>query len=159
MTAQEKDRIECAIRHIKSAADVDPWAVEISVEAMERQLFAEGTASDPISRQAAIDYFVRNVGWHDEDGYPVEDSDELRKIWTDLFNGVPSAQAEPKNGRWTEKRVMYIRDIKDAIDAWQSCKCSECGRYDTRPYMYFFVEPRFCSYCGMRMRKETEWEG
>ena len=47
---------------------------------------------DTISRQAAIDYFVTNIGWHDEDGYPVEDSDELRKIWTELFNGVPSAQ-------------------------------------------------------------------
>ena len=38
MTAQEKDRIECAIRHIKTSADVDPWAVEIAVEAMEKQI-------------------------------------------------------------------------------------------------------------------------
>jgi len=38
MTAQEKDRIECAIRHIKTAVDVDPWAVEIAVEAMEKQM-------------------------------------------------------------------------------------------------------------------------
>ena len=37
MTAQEIDRIECAIRHIQTAADIDPWAVEIAVEAMERQ--------------------------------------------------------------------------------------------------------------------------
>ena len=28
MTAQEKDRIECAIRHIQTAVDVDPWAKE-----------------------------------------------------------------------------------------------------------------------------------
>ena len=38
MTAQEKDRIECAIRHIQTAVDVDPWAVEIAVEAMEKQM-------------------------------------------------------------------------------------------------------------------------
>ena len=38
MTAQEKDRIECAIRHIESTLDVDPWAVEIAVEAMEKQI-------------------------------------------------------------------------------------------------------------------------
>lgn len=38
MTAQEKDRIECAIRHIESILDVDPWAVEIAVEAMEKQI-------------------------------------------------------------------------------------------------------------------------
>ena len=38
MTAKDKDRIECAIRHIKTAVDVDPWAVEIAVEAMEKQI-------------------------------------------------------------------------------------------------------------------------
>ena len=63
---------------------------------------------------------------------------------------------EVKRGKWAEKEVMYIKDTKDAIDAWQSCRCSECGRYDTRPYMYFFSEPRFCSYCGADMREEAE---
>ena len=38
MTKQEIDRIECAIRHIESSLDVDPWAREISVEAMEKQI-------------------------------------------------------------------------------------------------------------------------
>lgn len=38
MTAQEKDRIECAIRHIESSLDVDPWVVKIAVEAMEKQI-------------------------------------------------------------------------------------------------------------------------
>lgn len=38
MTPQEKDRIECAIRHIQTAVDVDPWAVEIAVEAMRKQI-------------------------------------------------------------------------------------------------------------------------
>ena len=38
MTPQEIDRIECAIRHIRTAVDVDPWAVEIAVEAMEKQI-------------------------------------------------------------------------------------------------------------------------
>ena len=36
--AQEKDRIECAIRHIQTAVDIDPWAVEIAVEAMRKQI-------------------------------------------------------------------------------------------------------------------------
>lgn len=30
----EIDRIECAIRHIESSLDVDPWACEIAVHAM-----------------------------------------------------------------------------------------------------------------------------
>jgi hypothetical protein len=38
MTPQEIDRIECAIRHIQTAVDVDPWAVEIAVKAMEKQI-------------------------------------------------------------------------------------------------------------------------
>ena len=38
MTAQEKDRIQNAIRHIQTAVDVDPWAVEISVQALQKQI-------------------------------------------------------------------------------------------------------------------------
>lgn len=35
---QEKDLIECAIRHIKTSVDIDSWAMEIAVEAMQRQI-------------------------------------------------------------------------------------------------------------------------
>ena len=46
MTKQEIDRIEKAIRHIQTAADVDPWASDIAVRAMRKQipkeLIAEG---------------------------------------------------------------------------------------------------------------------
>ena len=38
MTPHEIDRIQNAIRHIQTAVDVDPWAVEIAVEAMEKQI-------------------------------------------------------------------------------------------------------------------------
>lgn len=38
MTPQEIDRIECAIRHIQTATDVDPWACEIAVRAMKKQI-------------------------------------------------------------------------------------------------------------------------
>ena len=34
----ETDRLQNAIRHIKTAVDVDPWAREIAVEAMEKQI-------------------------------------------------------------------------------------------------------------------------
>ena len=37
MTSQ-KDRIEAAIRHIKTSADIDPWAEELAVWALERQI-------------------------------------------------------------------------------------------------------------------------
>ena len=38
MTAQEIDRIQNAINHIKTAVDVDDWAKEIAMEAMEKQI-------------------------------------------------------------------------------------------------------------------------
>ena len=46
MKPQDIDRIECAIRHIQTAVDLDQWAVEIAVDAMKKQipkeLIAEG---------------------------------------------------------------------------------------------------------------------
>ena len=72
---------------------------------------------DLISRQAAIDYFVTNVGFHDEDGYEIEDECELRKIWTDYFNGIPTA----------EPNIIRCKDCKHWIpydwmysEMWQS---------------------------------------
>ena len=38
MIEYEIDDIECAIRHIQTAVDVDPWAVDIAVDAMEKQI-------------------------------------------------------------------------------------------------------------------------
>lgn len=38
MNKQEINRIENAIRHIQTAADVDPWACEIAVESMKKQI-------------------------------------------------------------------------------------------------------------------------
>lgn len=34
----QKDRIESAIRHIQTATDVDPWAMELAVDALEKQI-------------------------------------------------------------------------------------------------------------------------
>ena len=38
MINDKADRIQNAINHIKSAADVDQWAMEIAVKAMEKQV-------------------------------------------------------------------------------------------------------------------------
>ena len=34
----ETDRIQNAIRHIQTATDIDPWAMEIAVETMQKQI-------------------------------------------------------------------------------------------------------------------------
>ena len=51
--------------------------------------------ADTISRAAAIDYLMTNMGWRDEDGYEVDDADEKRAIITDLVNGIPAVDAVP----------------------------------------------------------------
>ena len=38
MKSKEIDRIQNAIRHIKTSVDIDSWAMEIAVEAMEKQI-------------------------------------------------------------------------------------------------------------------------
>lgn len=48
-----------------------------------------------ISRAAAIEYLMTNMGWKDEDGYTVDDADEKRAIITDLVNGIPAVDAVP----------------------------------------------------------------
>ena len=81
------------------------------------------------------------------------------------YNGTPMIveqlkqlpPEERKTGKWLEKEVIHANEAKKAIEEWQSCKCSVCGRYDTRPYMYYFSEPRFCSWCGAKNgRSEDE---
>ena len=53
MTPQEIDRIECAIRHIESSLDVDPWTVEIAVDAMKKQI--------PQKAMKSIDAYNKNL--------------------------------------------------------------------------------------------------
>ena len=38
MQNQEVERIQNAINHIKTSVDIDPWAMEIAVDAMEKQI-------------------------------------------------------------------------------------------------------------------------
>ena len=84
--------------------------------------------TDTISRQAAIDYFVTNVGFHDEDGYPIEDECELREIWTGYFDGIPSAQ--PEIIRCKDCKHWDGVDTCDVIDApvWDNDFCSMAER-------------------------------
>ena len=75
MTPQEIDRIECAIRHIQSSLDVDPWAAEIAARAMEKQIPKKPTVpvdtwlcpscSEPVEHQQRLGDNVLYHGQHD----------------------------------------------------------------------------------------------
>ena len=94
--------------------------------------------ADLIDRQQAIDAVSESaVGKRMLSGH--RDLIEILKC-------LPSAQ---KTGRWTKKSVFD----GDGVEEWQTCQCSECKRWDARPYMYYFDEPRFCSFCGAKMQK------
>lgn len=114
--------------------------------------------SDLISRAAAIEYFVTNVGWVDEDDNRVGDTDELRKIWTELFDGVPSAEPKQKKGKWK----LDPNGMDWNIPAW---RCSECGfvasyigavanGLGNNPMNW--AGSNFCPNCGCQMKGEEE---
>ena len=90
-----------------------------------------------------------------EDQY--REDDITREKYVDLNRRIAQQPTieERKKGKWLEKHHAYS-DEKSGIEEWQSCCCSVCGRYDTRPYMYYFEEPHFCSWCGADMRGEEE---
>ena len=52
------------------------------------------------------------------------------------------------HGKWVEKEVLE----DTIINEWQSARCSECGKYHTTPYMYYFDNFKFCPNCGADMR-------
>ena len=147
---REGDDMEELIKRLErviatGAPDKDgmhPISAEVVLEVVKAQLGANlsEVGTDCISRQAAIDYFVTNVGFHDEDGYPIEDTDELRKIWTEYFSGIPSA--EPKRGWWIE--IINSRGVVVAL------RCSRCEKSPRHG-----VRSDFCPNCGAKMEGTT----
>ena len=108
---------------------------------------------DLIDRRMAIEHLKKRLyetalNNNTEHPYYEEMADNRVDVW---MNEVPSAQPQRIRGKWAEKHHAYA-DEEKAIEEWQSCKCSVCGRYDTRPYLYYFYEPHFCSWCGADMR-------
>ena len=114
MTAQEIDRIECAIRHIQTAADIDPWAVEIAVRAMEMKIKALRTDGDTISRQAAI-ALIENESRKCGDEYGVSD------VLCDLSD-MPYAQPERKKISEEKMKIVIENYFKDECDVNTSIK-------------------------------------
>ena len=99
--------------------------------------------SDLINRQDAIEYFMTNTNWHDEDGYTIENADEKRALLTDYFNGVPSAEPERKKGHWIEQGLIPYEGIRR--------RCSVCEK------VYATYEPfDFCPNCGAEMQNAKQ---
>ena len=105
---------------------------------------------DLISRAAAIEYLMTNMGWHDEDGYEVDDADEKRNVITDLVNGIPAVDAVPVvHARWKSYCVPHwTKRYDDNGDPEYKYHdehvCSACGRRTV-------IKENFCPKCGAKM--------
>ena len=96
MTTQ-KDRIEAAIRHIQTSVDIDPWAMELAVDALKAQIDKDTNVpnnDDIISRQAALERLQHSKPEMGADG----SKERYRRLqWIADCNAieeVPSAQPE-----------------------------------------------------------------
>ena len=100
--------------------------------------------TDLISRAAAIDYLMTNMGWHDEDGYEVDDAEDKRAIITELINGIPAVDAVPVvHAHW--------RTVKDG-----SLECTNCFAQSPHDEDYYGdiicnYETEYCPHCGAKM--------
>ena len=71
-----------------------------------------------------------------------------------LIKGLPTVDAVPvKHGQWEEQTIGSYEE-NAVIAEWQSARCSECGRYLTTPYLYYFTKYNFCPECGAKMDGE-----
>lgn len=104
--------------------------------------------SDLISREAAIEYLMTNMGWHDEDGYEVDDADEKREAITDLVNGIPAVDITPvRHGKWVKMTGMMPPEYHGHYE------CSECQWHmkGLRNSWTREEELTYCPNCGAKM--------
>ena len=104
-----------------------------------RRRCGQGTAAATLEREARGVQQVRpRPGWWDRARAPTTTSASARS---------GKIEQEPKVGEWLEKEV----NSDNAIEEWQSARCSVCDKYHTTPYMYYFSHYDYCPHCGTRM--------
>ena len=113
---KDKSRIQSCIDHINTAVDVDPWAkelvAEMGKEILKAQLSCEGTTSDCISRQAAIDHFksitdATNIKGRYNEGF-VDGLD----FAVEHLKTMPSVQPEPLSDAYMKAVWTWLLDYQ-----------------------------------------------
>ena len=131
---QAIDLLDNLIGMIEDNQDNDyDTAFRMAIDALKAQLFSEGTTSDTISRQAAID--VASGYCH-----PANIAKELAKL--------PTAQPEPKEGHWIPH---------ESPDGGEQYECSRCGvLWEFNDGTPEDNEAYFCPKCGAKMTISTK---
>lgn len=123
--------------------------IEKAIEILQEQPAAKPkSCKDAVSRKAvvrAVDKYTNDDGTLDDD-------------ITCILEEVPSVRPnkKQKKGKWLEKNIVRMDDELDdsnVIDAWQSARCSKCGKYHTTPFRYSFDHYEFCPNCGKPMKE------
>lgn len=72
--------------------------------------------------------------------------------WQDIEN-APTVDAEPvSRGEWIEREISH----SFVVGELQSARCSNCKKYHTTLYMYYFNHFNYCPWCGARMEGDGE---
>jgi hypothetical protein len=106
---------------------------------------------DLISRAAAIEYLMTNMGWKDEDGYTVDDADEKCAIITDLVNGIPAVDAVPVvHAHWIETTIPANTTGHGGVgqDKKKGWLCSNCRCAFDAELLWC---DHYCPNCGAKM--------
>lgn len=52
--------------------------------------------------------------------------------------------------KWLDRQISWPEEMCPM----QSARCSECGKWLTTPYLYWFEEFRYCPNCGEEMNND-----
>lgn len=70
-----------------------------------------------------------------------------------ILNGTLLQEAKWQKKKIEIKKIEYGQTY---ITEWQVAQCSNCKRWHTTPYMYYFYEYKYCPFCGARMTESEE---
>jgi len=117
MTTQ-KDRIEAAIRHIQTSVDIDPWAMELAVEALKEKadLQPDCISRQTLQKELAL-YPIDDVTSEDEAGYNRAIND-IQKMVLHL----PSAQTQNCEG------CKHLGKWENEVEYGYPSPCTRCKR-------------------------------
>lgn len=136
-------------------------AADAYVEYEKAQLFLEGTTSDLISRQPAIDALDKQIkqcckalgslSLSDADKHAVEVKMASLRAHREMLQNLPTVQPEPQEGHWIDKgwNGDWAWQTDGRGNCWRVIECSECGKS-------VLVESNYCPHCGARMKGERQ---
>lgn len=108
--------------------------------------------NDLISRADAIEAVCTWGTTLERNGKTMMTMVDVKHAFIKTIEELPSA--DRPSGEWKEKEVCSNDD--STIEEWQSARCSECGKYHTTPYMYYFDNFNYCPNCGAKMDGERK---